>query len=391
MNVSVIGDKCTGCHSCEQVCPSKSIVFKKNKEGFSYPVISDSCIDCSACLNYCHINNNAEMRLPIICYAAYINDCDLLKKSTSGGIFAALALNIIKNNGVVAGCCESETGNVNHIIIDDINDIVLLQGSKYTESNTEGIYIAVKKELVDEKKVLFSGTPCQIAGLKTFLRKEYDNLITVDIVCHGVPSQMLYKEYIDWESKKNKGKIEKFLFRSKQKHGWSLTYRMELKKNRKLIVKEHIATLSPYYYHFLQGINYRESCYKCKYAQPKRVSDITLCDFWGIEKVLPEFDNNNGVSGVLLNTEKGIQAWEQINSTVSYKSIPYEKIMNNNGQLNAPTKRTVIRDNYYDFVNENGFDGVSRRYTSIKTLIKDSLKDLIPNKLRQKIKKIVKR
>ena len=389
MNVQIIGNKCTGCRACEQVCPENAITFKENTEGFLYPCISQKCVNCGLCLNKCHIHSDVLKMSPQNGFAAYVKDESVLKQSTSGGIFAGLAISVLRDGGAVFGCAEKQPGEVRHLCIEQERDICLLQGSKYVESDIDSVYSSVQMMLENGRCVLFSGVPCQIAGLKAFLGRDYDNLFTADIVCHGVPSRKLYRAYLKWEEEREKGTIIKYSFRSKIKHGWSLTYRLEYKKGKKLRVKEHIATLSPYYYHFLQKLNFRESCYQCKYAQTERVADITLCDFWGIEKVMPSMQNGLGVSGVLINSEKGMALWNSIKNEVTAEAVSINDIADNNGQLRTPSERPPIRDMYYDEINKYGFDAAAKEYTAKKALIIDAFKDTVPNKYRQKAKSIL--
>lgn len=389
MNVSIIGHNCTGCHACEQSCPVNAISFSENHEGFYYPKISDTCIDCGECLRKCHSNSDCCFQPSIYGYAAYIKDSVLLRKSSSGGVFAVIAAEFIKKGGVVFGCTEDKPGNVHHIAIENVEDIPLLQGSKYVESDLDGTYSQVESYIKKGTAVLFSGTPCQIAGVKSYIGRNTDLLFTLDIVCHGVPSRKIYQEYLSWESKRQKKQISTFVFRSKEKHGWSLTYRMELTDTKGTSVKEHMATMSPYYYHFLQGYNYRESCYHCKYARKERCSDITLCDFWGIESVAPEMNNYNGVSGVLVNNVKGEQLWKSVQSQMISKQVDVMNIINNNGQLRAPSIKPQIRDQYYLNANTYGYDWVVHNYSPGKLLVVDTIKDFFPNRYRQTIKQLI--
>lgn len=390
MNVSIIGNNCTGCHACEQTCPVKAITFSTNQEGFYYPIVLDNCIDCGACIRKCHSANDGRVQSPLTGYAAYAKDNTILRKSSSGGVFAVIAAEFIKTGGVVFGCAEDKPGNVHHIAIESVESIPLLQGSKYVESDLEGVYSQVETYLQKGTPVLFSGTPCQIAGVKGYIGNNANLLSTMDIVCHGVPSRKIYQDYLGWESIKQKKHIKKFVFRSKEKHGWSLTYRMELTDPKGASAKEHMATMSPYYYHFLQGYNYRQSCYHCKYARKERCSDITLCDFWGIDSVAPEMNNFYGVSGVLVNNAKGKKLWESIQPEIVSKQVDVMEIVNHNGQLRSPSTKPHIRDQYYIEASSHDFNYLAKKYTPGKLLIIDTLKDTIPNKYRQGIKKRLK-
>ena len=390
MNVSIVDSKCTGCGACMQRCPVQAITFSTSAEGFAYPVISDACTDCGACLRTCHTQNSGLANETKEAYAAYLNDATALQNSSSGGVFAALARAILQKGGVVFGCAELAPGDVRHVCIDSVEQLPLLQGSKYVESNLQDSYTVVRRLLNEQKRVLFSGTPCQIAGLRTFIG-ENANLYTADIVCHGVPSQTLYRTYLQWEAERGKGEVTRFVFRSKEKHGWSLTYRMEQTEKNRVYVQEHLATMSPYYDHFLKALNYRESCYQCRYASAARVGDLTLCDLWGVETIAPDMANFNGVSGVLINTEKGAELWAQAREQTTCEAVPAEQIVENNGQLRKPSVRPAARDAYYTEVQTQGFHIVAKKYTPTKSLVIDALKDCVPNKYRVAVKKAIRK
>ena len=382
--------ECCGCHACAQSCPKDAITLKENREGFLYPEISDACIDCGKCVKVCPIIEKPELSFPTQGYAAYLKERNTLRGSSSGGIFVAVAQEILDRGGAVFGCAETTPGEPAHIVIGSREELPLLQGSKYTQSNMTGVYTQVKDLLSTGIPVLFSGTPCQVAGLlKLTGRKE--NLYTLDIICHGVPSRKLYKAYLTWLEKKTGKTVKQFLFRSKEKHDWSLTYRAELQKGDRVYTQERIATRSPYYSHFLKGMTYRESCYVCPYAQSNRPGDITLGDFWGIERVLPDFYNPDGMSAVLINTEKGNALWSAISPNVVAESVDTALIIQNNGQLKAPTKRSPARDSIYDLLSDRGYDGVAKTYRNKKEILIDTIKDLVPNRVRQNIKNLLRR
>ena len=390
-NVSFIGIKCCGCRSCEQTCPVNAIAFEESEEGFFYPVINnEKCTSCGVCLKKCPVNEGIYENNDQKGYAAYSNDTKALRKSSSGGIFSVLATKVLEDGGVVFGCGEASPGKVSHIMIESIEELVLLQGSKYVESDMKGVYSLVKSQVKTGKKVLFSGTPCQVAGLRKFVG-EADNLLAVDIICHGVPSRKMYNEYLKWFEHKNGGKIKEYHFRSKEKHDWSLTYRIVLDKKGKTKVYEAIGSLDPYYHHFLRGYTYRESCYRCTYACSQRCGDITIGDFWGIENVAANMYNENGVSAVLLNSEKGEKIWALIKDRVTSSEVSTEAIISNNGQLRHPTQRTAERDKIYIDLNEKGFQYIAENYKDKKEVLADGIRNLVPNKTRQKIKSMIKR
>lgn len=391
-NIKDIGNQCTGCRACASACHKKAISFEANIEGFMYPMISsDKCVNCGLCRKICpaiNVNVNEEQQEG---YAAYLRDKELLSQSASGGIFTALAMNVIERGGVVVGCGMDENHLPCHTMIDSSNDISSLQSSKYAQSDMTNIYECVMGRLNEGKLVLFSGTPCQIAGLKNlFLYHTPDNLYTCDIICHGVPSRKLLKEYYNWLEKKYDGKLISYNFRSKVRNGWSLTYRAEFlcKKNRRKVI-ENIASIDPYYDGFLNSENYRESCYSCPYSQNKRAGDITIGDFWGIEKEIPKFNNINGVSAILTNTAKGKKMFGEVLQDIEFKEVSPEILFKNNGNLNEPSKRPYSRDSYYDIVDKLGFDAIYSTLSKSKRFKVEIIRNMFPNHVRQSLKAII--
>lgn len=389
MNINVIGAKCCGCHNCEHICSLNAIKFEDNGEGFFYPKVSSCCKECGKCLTVCPMYGKSETIISQKGFAAYCKNSKALMRSSSGGVFYSLAKYVIEQGGVVIGCAEKQIGYPEHILVESIENLHLLQGSKYVESNFSNVYDTIDRVLKQNKLVMFSGTPCQVAAVKKMFQS--DRLITIDIICHGVPSRKMYDAYLKWFEQKKNCQIENFNFRSKKKHGWSLTYKVNYKKNRKSYQIEKIASLSPYYEHFLEGMDYRECCYLCKYAASERGGDITLGDFWGVEKVKESLANFNGVSAVLINTNKGKRLFELVSNSVNYEEVLVSSIVKNNGQLNNPVVRPIERNEIYELLNTAGYDFIANHYRNKKGEIIDSIKDFIPNKLRIKIKKCVKR
>ena len=263
-----------------------------------------------------------------------------------------------------------------------------LRGSKYVQSNTKNTFSEVKQDLENGKKVLYSGTPCQIAGLKNYLGKEYENLFTVDIVCHGVPSPQLFKKYINNIEDKYKGKITNFSFREKEKRGWGKNLKIEL-DNGKVIQK--FSDLDPYYKSFLAGDICREVCYECKYSTRNRVGDITIADYWGIEYEHPEFIDNNGISAVMLQTQKGKNMWKEIEEEIDSIPTTIEKIAKHNHNLKQPTKRNSIRNNVYKGLENKEFNTYCKENLYFKKKLKDRIKSLISEESKRKLKKMLKK
>ena len=294
--------KCYSCHSCVLSCPKNAIRMQETSEGFLYPDVNAECVHCGICVRAC-----PALTPPAIdvfkkeCYCAYLLDNEKRMQSTSGGVFSGLAEKIILDGGIVFGAAYDTDLNVSQIAVDNLNDLQKLKGSKYVESYTGDSFKQVKLFLDKGRSVLYSGTPCMIAGLKTFLGKTYENLITVDIICHGVPSRKLFRKYLEWLGKKYRGKIIYYGFRDKDVGGWSCGGKAKTKTKTKTIA----GSCDPYYASFLRGETYRESCYTCPFANTQRIGDITLGDFWGVERFYPEIDRTKGVSCVIVNSCKG--------------------------------------------------------------------------------------
>lgn len=303
---------CCGCSSCVQVCPQKCISFTEDREGFSYPKVNHKqCSECGLCEKVCPIlqNKNKSVQQPIKVYAAKNKKEDIRRHSSSGGIFTLLAEETIKQGGVVFGARFDEKWDVVHDYTETIDGLASFRGSKYVQSRIGDNYLKARTILKEGRKVLFSGTPCQIAGLKSFLRKEYENLLCVDFVCHGIPSPKVWHYYLKSYSN-NKNRIDNINFRDKT-HGWK-NYSIVISLSTKTTVEEKdtvsqskIFKKDPFMNVFLQNVSIRPSCYDCRFRSLKSGADITIGDFWGIEKINHAFDDDKGVSLVIINTEKG--------------------------------------------------------------------------------------
>lgn len=380
---------CCACGACLNICPKQAISMQKDEYGFLYPQIDESkCIKCGLCLKTCAFQNSELKNIPIKTYAAQSDNTDL-KESASGGIFASIAINVLREGGVVYGAAmeiENDKLTVRHIAVENDADLIKLQGSKYVQSSTEKIYQDIKKKLNDNRLVLFSGTPCQVDGLNSYLGKTYDNLITIDIICHGVPNNQMFQDYIVLLEEKYKDKIIDFKFRDKTK-GWGLTAKGYTAKGYTAIIP---ANVSSYYYMFLKSYIYRDSCYRCKYACKNRCGDITIGDYWGIEKAHPEvlkvneygLDYKNGISCLIVNTEQGAKVLEKYKSGLRLLDSAFEKASNENGQLNHPSNlNTEKRLNLLSEYKKQGYIRIEKGFKNIKNI----------NLLKNMIKKILKR
>lgn len=384
-------DKCCGCEACCNICPKQAITLKEDARGFAYPSIDEKkCINCGLCKSVCIYQNEVSKTKPIAAFAAACKSKDLIKKVASGGVFSICAENILNRGGIVYGAAFIQGCHVKHIRVDSLKELWKIQGSKYVQSEIADSYQRVKVDLQSGKDVLFSGTPCQIAGLKNFLRKEYDNLYTIDLICHGVPSQRMFQDYLATISPEP---IDYFVFRDKTR-GWRDFFLLWKEKGKNKRIHNR---LSSYYRLFLTGEIYRDSCYSCQFACSNRVADITLGDFWGFEKVHPEKMQERlwkeqswrGISCVLSNTNKGIQLFDEIKSQLYWFESSVDKIMVSNGQLKAPSKHTSMREQVLDTYEKKGYRSVEQILAlniSVKQRMKSKLQALIPLEWKIKVK-----
>jgi coenzyme F420-reducing hydrogenase beta subunit len=372
-----ITDKCTGCKACGQRCPVQAISFPQTEEGFLYFNIDQQvCIDCGLCRKICPQNSEKAFHKPITVWGARLKDSKTLFNSASGGAFVGIAQYILEIGGVVYGSAYEDDFNVKQIRVDKAEHLIKLQSSKYTSSDTADTYSSVKKDLHKGLTVLYSGTGCQIAGLRSFLGREYDRLFTIDVICHGVTSQVIFRKYINWlQQKVIKDKIIQYNFRSKVT-GWGLDYTIKTKTKTK--TKTISCNRDPYYFHFLKGDMYRECCYECKYARKKRISDFTIGDFWGIEKVNRKFYSSEGVSCILVNTPKAERLHQKISSKFYEFKTTFNDVAKENHNLILPTLRPSNRDLIYKMMAELSTDEFFGRYLMPKRTFKTFIKLLLP-------------
>ena len=322
--------KCCGCHACLNICPQNAITMEEDTKGFKYPVINqEKCINCGMCKKVCPITNNNENDNKLKAYAAYNKNIKDRINSSSGGLFILFAKEILKRKGVVFGATFTDDFEVRHSYVEDIKDIHLLMGSKYSQSVISNTYKQAKKFLKEGRYVLFTGTPCQISGLKSFLRKDYDKLYTTDIICHGVPSPKLWKKYLDYLEKKYKEKVRSVSFRNKD-HGWAL-FRMKISFDTKTYEEERKNDL--FMQSFLRNICLRDSCYNCSFKKIHKESDITLGDYWGISDIHPELNDDKGVSLVFINSKKGEEFFNCIKNDLIFKETDVELAIRNNSAM----------------------------------------------------------
>lgn len=346
--IRISKEHCTACGACRQVCPQNCIKFQNDNLGFCYPVVDEKkCVQCGLCNKVCPIEK--ETTQPVFCeaYAARAIDEESCLKATSGGVFGVLAEYILGQHGVVYGCTYDHNFKVKHVRVESIDKLIYLNGSKYIQSNTELTYLQAKKDLEEGLLVLYTGTPCQISGLKTFLRKDYDTLFTADIICHGVPPQDYFDKYLKGLEKKIRGTVVKYDFRSKNTEGWSLSGEYKYKaKNGKIVRRKLFYFEHYFYFYFLEGSIYRNCCYSCKYANINREGDFTLGDFWGAEGLELDFSTESGCSLMLVNSKK---ARDLLASLKLYtKKVSVADAIKYNVQLKEPSKIPKSRSRVLD-------------------------------------------
>lgn len=391
--------QCCGCTACANICPKQCITMKEDHEGFLYPLVDTSlCTDCNLCQKVCPVHNQINERKPLTAYAAKNKDEEIRLKSSSGGIFTLLAEKIIDENGVVFGARFDENWEVTHDYTKTKEGLAAFRGSKYVQSRMGNCYSYAKQFLDNGRKVLFTGTSCQIAGLKNFLRKDYDNLITVDVVCHGVPSPKVWrlylKELITNNSKKKYNspssihdgdvQISDISFRNKCS-GWknysfafTLSKSTTNRESKNTIQFSSVFTEVPYMNIFLSNLSLRLSCYACPAKTGKSQSDITIADFWGIEKVRPEFDDDKGISLVLIYTDKGRKTYDEL--LCENLNISYKEALLKNPSIKTSVTEPINRDFFfYLIMNEHLLSKVYK--DCISTSITKRLRRVIYRKI----------
>lgn len=382
--------QCSGCSACEQRCPRQCISLKEDQEGFMYPFVDiENCIDCGLCEKVCPIINQGEPRFPLKVFAAKNKNEEIRLKSSSGGIFTLLAESIIQEGGVVFGARFDESWNVIHDYTETIEGLAAFRGSKYVQSRIGRTFRQVESFLKTGRKVMFTGTPCQVSGLKHYLLNDYDNLLTVDFVCHGVPSPLVWREYLQTLfMPKNTGRectvlsshtdipvISDINFRDKlsgwKKFGFVVRTRPISNKDRNngSIPEDQVFLREPFYENifmrgFLHDIYLRPSCYDCQVKSGKSGADITMGDFWGIDNHLPEFDDDKGVSIVLVQSEKGITLIDKCSMSMLLIPVGYQQVFNANQAL----ERSAYCAKKYREYFWNGRDGLSSISRTLKKM-----------------------
>jgi coenzyme F420-reducing hydrogenase beta subunit len=354
--------QCTGCHACYAICPANAIAMKEDVEGFLYPEVDfKKCTNCKLCNKICPTIHQVEKKTPLYVYAVKNQNEDIRKASSSGGMFTLLAETVINDGGVVFGARFNEKWEVIHGYAETMEQSASFRGSKYVQSFIGDTYRQIKDFLDSGKRALFTGTPCQISGLNAFLQKSYDNLLTVDLACAGVSSPAVWNNYLDefimsicpeFSPETLRGAIRKINFRDKI-NGWrEFTFSILISIEEKIIKIIESADKNAFMQGFFKALYLRPSCYECPEKSFKSRSDITIADYWGIEKILPELDDNKGISFVAIHTTKGMKIYEQLQKDDRETSAEYFRDGNSDIEESATltVKRTVFFKKWNDTV-----------------------------------------
>ena len=376
--------KCSGCTACFAICPKDAITMQADSEGFKYPVIDkNKCIDCGLCCKVCPLENMygnfGEDKTSFACRA---KDENFAKQSSSGGVFGILANMYLKEQAVIYGAAFDDNWNVCHIRADKKDELKSLYTSKYVQSDIGNTFRQVKCDLDNGKKVLFAGTPCQVAGLKSYLQKDYLNLLSVDFICHGVPSPLVWQRYIIAMEKKLNNKITEVSFRDKE-DGWKNYYFKLSTANGNVFYEKHGENI--YMKGFLKDLYLRYSCYDCKFKTLHRASDITLADFWGIEKIIPEINVEKGVSLCWSSSEKGKQVLADVLKRTDYYEVKLREAIKHNSSAIKSVEMHKNRDKFFEEVNNTDADIISliEKYYDNR-----SFRKRLSSKLRAKLKSL---
>lgn len=363
--------QCCGCNACGDVCAKKAISFKTDNEGFWYPEVNESlCSDCGLCEKVCPIINISNLKkndfVEPKCYAAQAKNLESLFNSTSGSAFATLAEKMYKLGGYVGGAVFNEDYSVSQFISSDKADLEKLRNSKYVQSDSQGFYKQVKDLLQAGEKVLVCGLPCQMAALRSFLHKDYDNLIIVDLICLGINSPKILRGYLDYMEEKHKSKIVYYKAKNKEL-GWrQLTTKIVFENGD----VEYDKKDTNYFTHgFISTHAYsRPSCYSCKFKGFPRIADITIGDLWGAEHIVgKDYDNDLGTSVIMVNSAKGFDFYNSAKSSFREKSIPFESILRGNLALTKPLSApaNINRTAFYDDLNKLSFIDFAQKYIKL--------------------------
>ena len=378
-HIEVDYENCTGCGTCLKVCPAKAIDFAEDTRGFVFPTVDESkCIACGKCAKSCQLEAGASQHSVLAAYALQIKDEQILRESSSGGAFSAFAANTLKKGGVVYGCVFDDNCTAVYRRASTADEIAPMRGSKYVWADASACYEAAKNDLNSGVEVLFCALPCQAAGLLLYLGKEYPNLTTMDFLCGGPPSPKAFKGYVE----RLVGEVDKkdlcFRFRDKEKNGAGYGISFMKHGSKKFVSPE----MSTYMYLFSNKLVQRDACFHCRFRGVHRAADITAGDYWGVKKVFPNLDEKAGVSFVIVNSNKGMEAVSDLDDTCILLKTTVDDISRHSILRTDDSVKEIPvpkeRDLFFDTLNKKGYRSASLKYTvtkkRIKTLIAKAMK-----------------
>lgn len=357
---------CTGCAACAHVCPTKAIEMREDPYGFDYPVVDeDRCVGCGKCFRTCHMVRPDDLKAPLEpkAYGAYVRDRSSLMRSASGGVATAIALDIVSRGGVAYGCVAHREV-VRHERLATEADVDCARGSKYVQSDVSGVYSQIASDLRENVDVVFIGTPCQCAALRSVFGGD-EHLLLIDLVCEGVPSRRMYADFLNSLEEKRGRRVLDFRFRDKRR-GWSTKNATVVSGNDNPPGKQPHSYSYYYYWLFAHALILRDSCYACPYACPHRVGDISIGDFWGVETAGVGYDirqMRDGISCVLVNTDKGGRTLVELGGSLDLRNAPFETVARANSCLRFSSscdvgERTAVLSSY----GKRGAEGMEDEY-----------------------------
>lgn len=388
--IDKIGEACTGCYSCISACPKSCIRMEENEEGFWYPQISSrQCIQCNRCEKVCPVLSelpNTKTEKDIRVYAVTHKDDSIRMSSSSGGAFSVLAETVLDQGGVVFGAAFDDNYDVHHIYVETVDDMAKLRGSKYVQSRIGNAYKQAETFLKEGRPVYFSGTACQTSGLMAYLGKEYENLYTQDLICHGVPSPMVWRKYLEYQKTLERSEIQKIFFRDKTYgwHNWHLTidFRNGMHYAQSQFQDKMIIS-------YLRGKCSRLCCYDCKFKQKCRTADFTLADYWGIEEIAPELNDEKGISSCYVNSPRAQRLFDNAASRMKIKELDLERSIAGNLAMIESEHLPKDRDVFLREMRKMPFEmayGKCIDEMPFRTKVRWSLRRIMGNKLYNRIK-----
>jgi coenzyme F420-reducing hydrogenase beta subunit len=366
MVLSPYGDdkkNCSGCGACEQICTRKCILMQPDSEGFEYPVVDqETCNECELCIRICpitnHWKNESVFETPEV-FAARHNAEDVRSRSASGGIFPALAHDILEQKGIVFGAAFNRQFQLHHVGIETEAELGSLIGSKYVQSTIGDTFRQTRAALKSGRAVLFTGAPCQVAGLYGYLRRDYENLYSCDLFCHGIPSPKVFRKYIEYMERSHNAKVVQYKFRSKY-FGWR-SYGIQITFSNGEIVNT-TNQQDPFTIGFLENLYLRPMCSVCPFTSVHRPADITIGDFWGIEKYMPELDDDKGISAILVNTPKGRRIFERCQPGLLTRPAEVFQVLQ--PSLISPSIPSAFRSAFFADLDQLSFSDLQHTYIS---------------------------